>query len=140
MSDSGPSTLGPPPQPTQARADYVKERAHGEDPGALAAPRNLDVPYLSGEGVVGGTLNCTMGNWTGEPTGYAYQWQRDGADVTGTGNSYVIVAADGGHSIACVVTANNEIGSTQAPPSNAVAVAAAQTESQRSENNGKQPQ
>ena len=63
------------PQPTQARADYAKEMAHTGDAGALAAPRNVDVPLVTGDGTVGATLNCTMGNWDGEPTGYAYSWQ-----------------------------------------------------------------
>jgi hypothetical protein len=117
------------PQPTQARADAIKEKTAGEEVGPLAAPRNVDVPYLGGDGIVGATLNCTMGNWDGEPTGYAYVWKSDGADVAGTGDSYVVAASDAGHSITCVVTASNDAGSTEAPPSNAVAVAAASTES-----------
>jgi hypothetical protein len=118
------------PQPTQARADAIKEGAHGEEVGPLAAPRNVDVPYLGGDGTVGATLSATMGNWNGEPTGYAYAWKSDGADVTGTDNTYVVAASDAGHSITCVVTASNDAGSTAAPPSNAVAVAAASTESE----------
>jgi len=113
------------PQPTQARADAIKERTAGEEVGPLAAPRNVDVPYLGGDGTVGATLNCTMGNWDGEPTGYSYAWKSDGADVTGTDSSYVVAVSDAGHSITCVVTATNDAGSTAAPPSNAVAVAAA---------------
>jgi hypothetical protein len=81
----------------------------------------------AGPGTVGGTLTCTMGNWTGEPTGYSYQWQSDGADIVGGSTpTYVVVEEDIGHSLACVVTATNASGSTRAPPSNAVmAVAAA---------------
>jgi hypothetical protein len=89
-------------------------------------PAVVDVPYVSGAGTVGGTLSCTMGNWTGEPTGYAYQWQSDGADLPGgSASSYVVVEADVGHSLACVVTATNAFGSTTAPPSNAVMAATA---------------
>jgi hypothetical protein len=113
------------PQPTQVRADYVKEMVHTGETGALAPPRNLDVPYVSGDGTVGATLNCTMGNWGGQPTDYAYAWKSDGADVAGSGNSYVVAPSDAGHSITCVVTATNAAGSTAAPPSNAIAVAAA---------------
>jgi hypothetical protein len=113
------------PQPTQARADYVKERAHGEDPGPLAPPRNVEVPQVSGAGTVGATLTCTEGIWDGEPTSYAFQWKRGATDIAGTGNTYVVVAADAGTSISCVVTATNDAGSTVAPPSNAVAIAAA---------------
>jgi len=128
--DGGPA---PVPQPSQVRADYIKEQVHGEEPSALAPPRNLDVPYLGGDGAVGATLTCTMGNWGGQPTDYAYAWKSDGADVAGSGNSYVVAASDAGHSITCVVTATNAAGSTAAPPSNAIAVAAAQAESQRRE-------
>jgi hypothetical protein len=63
-----------------------------------------------------------MGNWNGEPTSYAYQWKRDGSADIGTGDTYAVVAEDGGHSITCVVTATNAQGSTAAPPSNAVHV------------------
>jgi len=113
-----------PPTPTQDEADEFKEDAHGipDEGPATEAPTVVDVPHVTGGSAVGETLNCTMGNWTGTPTGYAYQWKRDGADITGTGNSYVIVAADAGHALTCVVTATNAIGSTTAPASNAVTV------------------
>jgi hypothetical protein len=41
------------------------------------APIGVDDPYLDGEGSVGAVLTCTMGNWEGEPTGYAYRWLSD---------------------------------------------------------------
>jgi len=113
------------PHPTQSRADFIKARAHGataDDVDPLAPPQNKDVPYVGGTATVGGTLNCTMGNWTGEPTGYAYRWQSDGADV-GTGSAdYVVAATDAGHVVVCIVTATNAHGSTAAPPSNAVTI------------------
>jgi len=113
----------PRPQPGQARADYVKEQAHGVDPGPLAAPRNLDVPLVMGEGTVGAVLSCTMGNWTGEPDGYSYRWMADGATLTeGEAAEYTVAAGDAGKSVSCVVTATNAEGSTAAPPSNAVAI------------------
>jgi len=86
-------------------------------------PVNRDIPMISGTGSVAATLNCTMGNWDGEPTSYAYQWQANGAPV-GTGTaSYTTTAGDAGKSIVCVVTATNAAGSTAAPPSNAIAIA-----------------
>jgi hypothetical protein len=88
-----------------------------------AGPVNVDVPHVSGDGTVGEILTCTMGNWEGEPTEYAYLWESDDEDV-GTDGSYLIAASDAGHSITCIVTASNAWGSTTAPPSNAVAVAA----------------
>jgi hypothetical protein len=85
-------------------------------------PSNTAVPYVSPEtAVVGETLNCTMGEWSGTPTAYAYQWLSDGAEV-GTGASYITAAAG---NVVCVVTATNSAGSAAAPPSNAVTVAVA---------------
>jgi hypothetical protein len=86
-----------------------------------AAPVNIDVPYVSQSGA---TLSCTMGNWTGEPTGYAYAWQSDGVAISGAASAtYTVKPADSGHSLACVVTATNAAGSTAAPMSNAVTIA-----------------
>lgn len=88
-----------------------------------SAPTNVDIPMVSGDAAIGATLNCTMGNWNGEPTGYEYAWKRDSATgIEGSGNSYVTVAADAGHAISCVVTATNAAGSTEAPESNAIAI------------------
>lgn len=86
----------------------------------LAPPSNTDVPYVSQAGSV---LSCTMGNWTGEPTSYAYAWHSDGVANGGTGATYTVQAADSGHDLACVVTATNGVGSTAAPMSNAVTIA-----------------
>lgn len=129
----------PAPDPSQAEADEIKEGALGVDGGdgepapPTEAPTVVDVPHVSGTDGVGDTLTCTMGNWTGEPSGYAYQWQRDGADFAATDATYVVAAEDAGHSLACVVTATNAIGSTVAPPSNAVAVPATGTRTTRRE-------
>jgi hypothetical protein len=113
------------PAPTQARADFHKARVHGadaDDVGPLLPPQNQDVPYVGGTAEVEGTLTCTMGNWTGEPDSYAYAWQSDGAPNSAIGDTYTVAAGDAGHSISCIVTATNAHGSTEAPPSNAVAI------------------
>jgi hypothetical protein len=91
-------------------------------PPATEPPTVKDVPYASQQG---STLNCTMGNWNGEPTSYAYQWQRDGTAVVvgGAAADYTVTANDVGHSFTCVVTATNALGSAAAPPSNAVVAA-----------------
>jgi hypothetical protein len=107
----------------QAARDQAQNGGTPGAPGQGLPPAVVDVPYVAGTGTVGETLTCTMGNWTGEPTSYAYQWKRDGTTDLGTDDSYVIAAADAGSSITCVVTATNALGSTTAPPSNAVAVA-----------------
>jgi hypothetical protein len=84
-------------------------------------PVNVDVPHVT---QAGATLNCTMGNWNGEPTEYAYAWQADGVANEATGATYAVKPEDAGHSLACVVTATNAMGSTTAPMSNAVAIPA----------------
>ena len=84
------------------------------------APVNVDIPHVSQTGAV---LNCTMGNWNGVPTSYAYAWQIDGLAAGTDAATYDVIAADVGKSAACVVTATNAIGSTEAPPSNSVVVA-----------------
>jgi hypothetical protein len=94
-----------------------------EDAPALLPPVNKDVPYLSGTPEVGQTLHITLGNWTGEPTTYGFQWQSDSSPVGTDNNAYVVVDVDSGHSIDCVVSATNAVGTTAAPPSNAVVIA-----------------
>jgi hypothetical protein len=92
-----------------------------EETASAEPPENVDVPYVSQQGDL---LNCTLGNWTGEPTSYAYQWVRDGEINIGSGATpYIVTGADVGHEVTCVVTATNAAGSTAAPPSNAVTVA-----------------
>ncbi len=114
-------------RPPQLWVGTIEE--HGDEGGMVlligggvsampAAPVNRDVPYVSQDGE---TLHCTMGNWTGEPTSYAYAWQ-DVAGPTSDTDSYTIVADDTGHVITCVVTATNDVGSTEAPPSNGVTI------------------
>jgi hypothetical protein len=88
-------------------------------------PSVVDIPMISPEtAAVGDTLSCTMGNWNGEPSEYAYQWLSNGTDTTATGASYSIPPGDDGHVITCVVTATNAAGSATASPSNAVTVTA----------------
>jgi hypothetical protein len=82
-------------------------------------PINIDIPHAIQQDNV---VDCTMGNWTGAPTGYAYQWKNDGADIGDGTVPYTITAGDVGHTITCVVTATNAAGSTAAPPSNDVVV------------------
>jgi hypothetical protein len=88
--------------------------------GAQAPPVNIDVPFVSQTGNV---LSCTMGNWTGEPTGYTYAWHNDGVANGATDPTYNIQPDDSGHGMACVVSATNAHGTTNAPMSNAVTIA-----------------
>lgn len=110
----------------QAALDDLLELSKDDTLEPDPAPVNVDVPYISGVGGVGGLLNCTMGNWQymeADPHSYAYQWKNDGNDaLNGTNANYVVVEGDRGHSLTCVVTATNASGSTDAPPSNAIAI------------------
>jgi hypothetical protein len=97
---------------------FVRGPGAAQSP-APVAPSNVTVPYVSQSGDV---LNCTMGTWTGEPTGYAYQWRIDGANVGTNSPNYTATTANVGNTATCVVTATNAAGSGTAPPSNAVVI------------------
>jgi len=85
------------------------------------APKNTDAPTISGTAKVGQELTANDGSWTGNPTAYAYQWQRCDADVasctnvTGaTGKTYGVRLADLGYRLRVAVTARNAKGSATA--------------------------
>jgi hypothetical protein len=79
--------------------------------GATAPPVDTIVPGIGGSGKAGGRLACTHGTWTNSPTGYAYQWSRDGTPIAGaTGSSYKVQKGDEGLKITCTVTATNAKG------------------------------
>jgi hypothetical protein len=107
--------------PIVVESDEMAKTLAEAAPPAGEAPTVVDVPHLSQEGSV---LTCTMGNWTGEPGAYSYQWLSDGTGIgTGTDlNTYSVTGADVGHSITCTVTATNGFG-TASSTSNAVVVA-----------------
>jgi hypothetical protein len=80
-----------------------------------AAPSNTSPPVISGSSGIGDTLTCSTGAWLKSPTSYAYQWKRDGTNISGaTANTYVVVTGDGSHTLTCTVTATNATGSASA--------------------------
>jgi hypothetical protein len=80
---------------------------------APAAPANVTAPAITGTLTTGSTVTCSTGAWQGYPTSYAYQWTRDGSDISGeTANTYELDAADEGTDLVCEVTATNVTGST----------------------------
>jgi hypothetical protein len=83
------------------------------------APVNVDVPFVM---IENGVLSCTMGNWDGEPDTYKYQWKIDGTNAGTDAATYTPVGADSGKTATCVVSATNEGGTTEAPPSNGVVI------------------
>jgi hypothetical protein len=90
-----------------------------------AAPENTAQPTISGSGVLGSTLTCSEGAWTGTPSPtLSYQWLRDGLAIpAATGNAYTVVEADQGHALACRVSAINSEGVASALSTNVVEVA-----------------
>ncbi len=86
-----------------------------------AAPKNTSLPTVSGTPKVGQTLTGAPGSWSGNPTSFAYQWQRCDADVAAcaslsgaTSTTYALPVADLGYRLRVVVTAKNAKGSTSA--------------------------
>lgn len=80
---------------------------------AGVAPANTAPPVVTGDAVVGETLTCSLGSWTGSPVlTMSRQWRRDGVDIEGeTDSSYTLVEGDVGAYISCRVTAANEVDS-----------------------------
>lgn len=101
------------------------------EPPPAETPAVVDVPAVTVNGsiattcAVGDTLACTLGNWTGEPTGYWQSWLADSALVSSGGGetSYIVQPADAGKSIIVSVTASNASGSGNVL-TNAISVAA----------------
>ena len=86
-----------------------------------AAPTNTTPPTVTGTASVGQTLTAENGTWANSPTAYQYQWLRCGATgescvgVPGaTQKTYLVVAADRGHTLRVRVTAVNADGAANA--------------------------
>ncbi|CAB4941810.1 unannotated protein [freshwater metagenome] len=57
----------------------------------VSAPKNTALPTVSGTAKVGSKLTADPGTWTGDPTGFAYQWQRcESTDAPPAGESWVL--------------------------------------------------
>ena len=100
--------------------------------GVAGPPVNSVLPSVSGTAQQGQTLSASTGTWSGSPTSFAYRWRdcdASGAgcvDIAGaTGSSYLLQAADVGHTLRVVVTATNGSGSTPATSAQTGVVAAA---------------
>jgi hypothetical protein len=104
---------------TYAYIDFLEAGGAGTPP---VAPIVKDVPALTGTGVVGTALTVTNGNWRGVPTEYHYAWMSGNIPLGTDANTYTPVAGDEGKRVTCTVSAVNAVGTTAAPPSNAVEV------------------
>lgn len=86
-----------------------------------AAPKNTSPPSISGTAKVGAQLTAVDGTWSGNPTAFAYQWQRCDADVVActnvggaTSKTFNVTSSDLGYRLRVKVTAKNAKGSTTA--------------------------
>lgn len=71
-------------------------------------PVNTVAPVVTGLPADTEVLTTTNGAWTNTPTGYTYQWYRDGVARSGeTASTYTQVSGDVGKTMTCVVTASN---------------------------------
>lgn len=108
---------------------FIFEQGKWIEPGHVNAPLelpiNLVAPLISGTVSVGSVLYCTTGDWSGEPINYAFQWRRDGVNISGAiSTGYTITLTDVGTDLACMVTATNRVGLSQPALSNIVSVKA----------------
>ena len=100
---------------------------------------NGALPSIAGSALVGQTLTASPGGWSGTPAPtFTYVWQQCSSSGGGcspiagaTASSFVLRAADAGHTLVVSVTATNSVGSAgansnpsapiQAPPANPTA-------------------
>ncbi len=88
---------------------------------ATPPPANSSLPAISGTAQVGRALSASTGDWTNNPTDYAYQWRRCNtsgggcADIAGaTSSTYTLVSGDRGSTMRVLVVATNDGGSASA--------------------------
>jgi len=86
-----------------------------------AAPANSVGPSITGTASYGSLLTAANGTWSGNPTGYTYQWRRAStstgtySDIAGaTSQTYTLTSSDVGNYLKVNVTATNTGGSNSA--------------------------
>jgi hypothetical protein len=118
--DGNSALIGGPYDNGDVGATWVSTSQSGPPPPPPPSgiPLNTSLPAITGNPVVGQTLSCSHGTWTGgTPVSYAYQWQHDrgSVDISGaTGATYTVTASDQGYGLVCQVTAINYAGSASA--------------------------
>jgi hypothetical protein len=81
-----------------------------------SAPKNVRPPFVRGAPVVGQTLTCRPGRWSGtRPLAFSYRWLRDDTPVLHeTTATKLLKSVDRGHELSCRVWAANASGATAA--------------------------
>jgi hypothetical protein len=80
---------------------------------SVAVPVNTTLPLITGPAKQGYTVSTSDGIWTNSPDTFAYQWKRNGSNISAaTASTYVLVSADIGASITVAITATNASGAS----------------------------
>jgi len=89
---------------------------------AGSPPVNTVLPAITGTALAGQTLTVSNGTWTGNSSGYTYQWFRAGVSISGaTAATYVLQVGDIDATFYAEVTTTNSVGPATVP-SNTTAV------------------
>lgn len=81
-----------------------------------SAPKPETDPSISGNPVIGETLTCSTGAWSGSPApSFEYEWLRDNSATSVHTSGYQVGTEDAGQTIKCVVTAKNTEATVSAP-------------------------
>jgi hypothetical protein len=79
----------------------------------IPVPENTEAPAVTGTFKIGQTLSVSDGTWDGSPSSYAYQWTRDGDDISGaTSNTHLLAADDDESFVTAKVRAANDGGAS----------------------------
>ena len=100
---------------------FATAAAGGTGPGRKAPPANTALPAISGTAQTGKTMTATTGTWSGQTSGFAFQWLRCDsagaacASIPGqTASTHLIAASEAGSTLRVAVTALSRNGSALA--------------------------